>query len=131
MMNHNLTQMCNDCPFRKNAVPGWLGSYTSEKIIELIQIEVLFPCHKHVEEAHTDEHHVNGYDQDDWAEWAMAHGEQCAGFNMLMGKMCKLPRDRTWSDHVNRTEPSDNVFETPQAFIDYHQPSELPRGQRT
>lgn len=45
----NLTickKLCNECPFSKNSLPGWLGSHTVQGILDSQQFEGLFSCHK-------------------------------------------------------------------------------------
>ena len=38
--------ICNECPFRKASLPGWLGDLTCEETLETQQYEGIFPCHK-------------------------------------------------------------------------------------
>ena len=49
----NLTvcaKICNQCPFSKTSLPGWLGGFSADDILEAQQNESLFSCHLHREE---------------------------------------------------------------------------------
>lgn len=39
---------CNECPFRKKSIPGWLGYWTVDKILNQVHDEAGLPCHKDV-----------------------------------------------------------------------------------
>jgi len=99
---------CNACPFRTQALAGWLGAGSPESFIECIQREEPLPCHKTID--YTDPH---------WKEkWLDGKtGKTCAGSLILMANMCKLPRDPTFPQMPPSTR---NVFATPRAFISYH-----------
>ena len=45
----NLTtckKLCNECPFSKKSLKGWLGSHTVDEVLNSQQFEGLFSCHK-------------------------------------------------------------------------------------
>lgn len=49
----NLTmckKICKECPFDKKSPQGWLGPHEPEDIVEGINLEILFPCHMHINE---------------------------------------------------------------------------------
>lgn len=38
-------KICNQCPFRKNSLQGWLGPHEVDEILETMQFDGLFSCH--------------------------------------------------------------------------------------
>lgn len=79
----NLTvckKMCNECPFSKKSIKGWLGDHTVSEITNAIQFEQLFSCHKQ----RTDDVLLN--------ERQMENGKQniCRGFVLSATKSCKM-----------------------------------------
>jgi hypothetical protein len=36
---------CNECPFRKKSLPGWLGQHTIDEIYEFKNSDENFTCH--------------------------------------------------------------------------------------
>lgn len=101
-------QPCNDCPFRKKAMPGWLGEATPESFIECIQREQPLPCHQTID-----------YGDPAWKEkWISSEiGNTCAGALILSSNMGKLPRDRAFPRMPSDRE---NVFATSFEFLEYH-----------
>lgn len=100
---------CNECPFRRKAIPGWLGAASPQSFIIEISMERPLPCHPTI-----------NYAKRDWLQqWTEQRiGMICAGSLIMMSNMAKLPRDRKFpklpSDH-------ENVFSTPREFITYHE----------
>lgn len=45
-MKNNLLNPCDECPFRKNSIPGWLGAETAESTFHHVTNEGDFACHK-------------------------------------------------------------------------------------
>lgn len=39
-------KICNECPFSKKSISGWLGGYEVEDFINFQRNEISFPCHK-------------------------------------------------------------------------------------
>lgn len=104
---------CNDCPFRRKAMPGWLGAADPQSFIVNISMEQPLPCHQTMD-----------YTDPRWKEkWeAQKTGNICAGALIMSANMCKHPRDRNFP----RMEPDKvAVFGTHQEFIDYHEGAEL------
>lgn len=100
---------CNDCPFRRNALPGWLGAATPQSFIIEISMERPLPCHQTID-----------YEKRDWLQkWAAQRiGNICAGSLIMSANMGKLPRDRNFP-----RLPADKqlVFSRPDEFITYHE----------
>src|SRR5260370_14675282 len=99
-MKHDRDDPCAQCPFKKGAAPGWLGSYTADIILNHILGETPFPCHITVD-----------YEADNWRETIFAADSKvqaCAGFLIMNRKFAKLPRDPEAGHHamrLNRDHP--------------------------
>ena len=39
-------QICSECPFKSNSLPGWLGPHTLDQILDSQRDEIPFSCHK-------------------------------------------------------------------------------------
>ena len=104
---------CSDCPFRRKAMPGWLGAANPQSFITAISMEQPLPCHQTID-----------YTNPDWkVQWeAQKVGNICAGALIMSANMCKLPRDRSFP-RLERDVL--RVFKLPQEFIDYHENAEL------
>jgi hypothetical protein len=83
---------CSDCPWRRKALPGWLGSMTAEEWVAAAHSETRIDCHTLI-------------------------GAQCAGAATYRANICKRPRDPELlllnSDRVV-------VFARPHEFLDHH-----------
>lgn len=101
---------CPQCPFRKNALPGWLGDYTPKEVIDTINHEEAFLCHTQID-----------YSDPDWKETQAPFAPVCAGQLMMTRRMCKLPRDPEHSAAVKAIVPSDEIFKNHREFIEHHQ----------
>ncbi len=78
-MNHCKTP-CNDCPFRKNSLAGWLADYTPQQLHTIVMNEMPFPCH------------LTHEDDLEWEEAGSEENPLCAGALMYMKKNAKSPR---------------------------------------
>lgn len=101
---------CRQCPFRKAAMPGWLGASAPEGFIECILHEEPLPCHASID-----------YRDPRWKEKWLAGkiGRTCAGSLALMRNMSKIPRDPAFPklpDGVDRSL----IFASAQAFLGHH-----------
>lgn len=99
---------CSDCPWRRNAVKGWLGPMTPEEWIQAAHSDVPIACHQTIKEAN----------EEGVGNWEHPALRQCRGAASFRSHICKLPRDPGIE-----TGPADpNVFSTNQEFLDYHKP---------
>jgi hypothetical protein len=76
--------MCDECPFRKAALPGWIGPHSIEDIEKVVHSEEPFICHESIEEMM-----VRGYEGEEIEE----HGQHCVGMLRYRNAMCKRSRD--------------------------------------
>lgn len=65
---------CHDCPWRRKAIPGWLGALSVEDWIAAAHSDARVACHTRV-----------GFYGDP---------RQCAGIAIYRANICKVPRDR-------------------------------------
>ncbi len=68
-----LNKPCSDCPWRRNAAPGWLGPFTAEEWFALAHSDEVIACHLSL-------------DRSD-GEWI-----QCAGAAIYRSNVAKSPR---------------------------------------
>jgi hypothetical protein len=103
-------KVCNDCPFRRKSMPGWLGGSSPEGFIDCIQRDEPLPCHQTID-----------YDDEHWlAKWMLQRaGKQkmCAGSLVFMAN--KLQRAHTPGFP---TLPKDTVtvFSNSVEFVRHH-----------
>jgi hypothetical protein len=97
-----LHKPCNDCPWRRNAAPGWLGPYTAEEWVQLAHSDEPIACHLTIEV------------EDSWEEGVI---RQCAGAAIYRANVCKSPRN---PEVVVLPSDTETVFATPNQFMDYH-----------
>ena len=100
---------CNQCPFRRIAMRGWLGAASPQSFIIEISMERPLPCHQTID-----------YTSRTWLQdWiAQRVGKICGGSLVMSANMGKLPRDRNFP-----RLPTDKktVFARPEEFIAYHE----------
>lgn len=101
-------QPCNSCPFRRKAMPGWLGAGSPESFLDCLQRDEPLPCHQTID-----------YDDPKWLEkWAAQEtGSMCAGALVFMANKAQRPRDREFP-----TMPQDKaeVFSNSLEFVRHH-----------
>ena len=96
-MKSKLTKPCKDCPWRRIAMPGWLGEqYSPEEFVAIAHSEMQFPCHRTIEQR---EQH------------------QCAGMAIYRANVVKIPRDPS-----TLRLPADKsaVFAAAPEFVEHH-----------
>lgn len=62
------TRPCGDCPWRRDALEGWLGNLTADAWLAAAHGDARIDCHTLI-------------------------GPQCAGSAIYRANVCKLPRD--------------------------------------
>lgn len=83
---------CSDCPFRRDALAGWLGGQTPEHFMRLAMSDSPEPCHATI-------------------------GPQCAGIAIFRANICKVPRD---PEVLQLPRDKEAVFAWPNEFIEHH-----------
>ena len=83
---------CNECPWRRKACPGWLGSdYSRAKWLLVASGESQVECHK-------------------------SPSHECAGIAIFRANIGKRTKEATLALTADRAA----VFATPQEFFDHH-----------
>lgn len=102
---------CHECPFRKEALPGWLGGASHNPQVFLSTIEQApIPCHLTVDWDALDEAYAS----------MVAYVNPCIGSLQFMRNTAKLPWDKVYATMRNSVERNPEVFEIRQDFIDHH-----------
>lgn len=52
---------CNECPFRKNSIPGWLGPHKIEDFRTMASADVDFKCHMELDTLGDEANTCGGY----------------------------------------------------------------------
>jgi hypothetical protein len=76
--------MCDECPFRKASLRGWLGPHSIADIERVVQSDEPFICHEEIEEMA-----VRGYSDEEIID----EGQHCVGMLRYRNNMCKRSRD--------------------------------------
>jgi hypothetical protein len=90
------TKPCSDCPWRRDALAGWLGNASPDEWLADAHSEAVIECH-------------------------VFTGAQCAGAAVYRANVCKTPRDKTL---LRLARDPETVFATPDEFRKCH--NELP-----
>ncbi len=84
---------CSDCPFSREALPGWLGTMTVDEWIKAAHGEAHVECHTLI-------------------------GAQCAGCAIYRRNVCKRMRN---PESLDLPADREKVFATPAEFREHHQ----------
>lgn len=84
---------CGDCPWRKDSIPGWLGTMTAVEWVRAAHGEAQIDCHTRI-------------------------GPQCAGAAIYRANVCKSPRD---PGLLVLPADRDLVFCSPAYFAGHHE----------
>lgn len=101
-----VSTVCNDCPFRRKAMAGWLGGSSPEGFIDCMQRDEPLPCHQTID--YNDEHWL--------AKWMLQRntGKMCAGaLTFMANKLQHHPFTKMEKDH-------ENIFSNTIEFVRYH-----------
>ncbi len=101
---------CNECPFRKDSMRGWLADYTPEGLHNLVMSEVQFPCHMLMGDENIEFEDAELY-------------EPCTGAIRYMKQAGKVPRNYKLAAIVKQATDVEDIL-TPQEFIVHHRPFE-------
>ena len=95
---------CDECPFKKSSLPGWLADYTPTQLHGYVMSERPFPCHM------THEENLTFQEAEDYP--------LCGGALAYMKKNAKMPRDRDMADYVKQIdkEQLEEILSTPEFF---------------
>lgn len=94
------TKPCHDCPWRRKALPGWLGGHSISEWLAFAHGETKIDCHT-----------VKGDPQ-----------PQCVGAAIYRANVLKLPRS---GEIIRAKADPESVFGTPSEFAEHHASSNL------
>ena len=107
-MDKTCKKLCNECPFKKGSLPGWLGPWEPDELVDYVfRSDQAFACHKTLgdEEDTPVENHVI-----------------CKGSVLFLEKNMVIPRTnlvlRTLLKSVKEEELEDIM--TKQEFLNHH-----------
>ncbi len=121
-MRFDLTKPCDNCPFRTDCLPGWLGEERAQAIADSIlsfgkpgkTVGAQFPCHKTTE--------ATGASGD--------NPQHCAGAMILLRKRGEPNTPMQLAERFGMFNPADlrldaPVFDTPEEFVQHHAHGEM------
>lgn len=97
VVKKQITRPCEDCPFARSALPGWLDGSTPDEYVMLPHAEGVIECHTKLDEGRTP--------------------HQCAGAAIYRSNVAKRCRD---SIVLRLPRDTDAVFATPVEFLKHH-----------
>lgn len=108
-----MNKPCNECPFLKKSIPGYIGGHADvQEIIDIARQDLKFPCHLDVNKLQKEGESFGS---------AVQKSENCAGSLIFMNHIVKLSRDRPTADEQRRLGKSDEVFKTDAEMKTHHQ----------
>ena len=105
---------CRECPFRRDAAPGWLGAETDpQNFVRAAESDIsnqgALPCHLTID-----------YTDPRWMSSQLPKADLCAGALIYAANQAKMPRSPDRAEAVRSVEQSDAVFKYPHEFIEHH-----------
>lgn len=85
------TAPCNDCPWRRDSLNGWLGGHSAEEFVRIAGSDIPYACHT-------------------------VMNQQCAGMAVYRRNTLKMPRPPA----LILEKDKETVFATPTEFINHH-----------
>jgi hypothetical protein len=104
-----MRQPCNECPYRKDSAPGYLGSesYNPNAFLTQLELELLHPCHMTVD-----------WEADD--ESQVLEAPICAGALQFAKNICKMLQPYPESLRKELKVDDSIVFGTRHEFVSHH-----------
>ena len=108
MMKPPAPRPCDECPWVRDALRGWLGPHTAQEWIDIAHSDSLIACHKTIPPGTPED----GSDLDQMTT--------CAGAAIFRANVCKSPRPLRGLPEYDREPDRERVFWRNQEFIDHH-----------
>ena len=107
------SKVCNECPFKKDSLRGFLGDYDGPEDFIGVHNEQPCPCHTRTD-----------YMDPEWLN-KLAAGELklCKGQQIFLANQAKRPRG--WSIRQTIERNTEDYFTFPHEFIKHHTNEEL------
>lgn len=121
-MQTNFRNPCNECPFLKTSIAGYLGPWHPQDIL-LSLANYPFPCHQTITKIHEDVRPLE--DPDD--PFSDPRLEACAGAMIFLNNKIEISRNSFNSEfqHTLKNHPAtiaSTVFGTRAEFMEHHGP---------
>ena len=100
---------CNECPWRRESVPGFLGPHTAEEWVEIAHSDADIACHKTIPPGTPED----GSDLDEMTA--------CAGAAIFRANVFKRPRHLRDKPEFDRQRDTVRVFAWNDEFINHHE----------
>lgn len=100
---------CIECPWRRNALPGYLGPHTAEEWVEMAHADGQIACHMTIDP---------GHDDDDYND--IGDMTTCAGATIFRRNVCKSPRLLRGMDEYELPSDRERVFARNDEFVQHH-----------
>lgn len=109
---------CRECPFRRDATPGYLGGYTPEMYMDIVRSPASIACHL-----------SNGFQTREIETQHHCYG--AAAFRANIGHVCQMDGIPTHAHESTMRVGSDNVtfLGTDAEFIAHHGPAQIPLAE--
>ncbi len=107
-------KQCDECPFRPDSLPMYLGNYTPAEVFRAVWKGAPFFCHTTI-----------NYSKADWEEKAMAKGKLCTGGLLFAHKIlapeAEIQHEQIRSARLKVLEIEDQMScMTGREFADHH-----------
>lgn len=114
-MKTDFREACNQCPFRRKSLPGWLGPWTASEIV-LSLAATPFPCHQTITDPDDDK--VRDFEDDSL--------QGCAGAAIFLNNKVERSYCPETMEHQAKVADVDDsvkreVFKWGHEFVDYHE----------
>lgn len=119
-MKRQHSKPCAQCPFRRAAIPGFLGGAHPDNFLQMADADVRMPCHLHLSEGVS-------YEAAQTPGTREHRAPQCAGRAIYWRNQAKLPRDPAL---LVLDADGESVFCWPQEFREHHREEALRFWQR-
>lgn len=115
------TTPCNECPFRRKSLPGYVGGHTdASEIIDYGHEGIRFPCHMAVTSLTEEFKDDEGMDEEDAFNRATEEAPVCAGSIAFMNNSAKMSQDPKLKALQDQIGKRADVFNWPQEMMKHH-----------
>jgi len=107
------TKPCNDCPFRRVSLPGWIGNWDKpEDLLTQSESEVGLPCHT----SYNNEKRTLAD--------AIKSAHVCVGSLQSANNSCKLYRNKALAGFAKKVGKNSDVL-TAWEFVEHHNSTKI------
>jgi len=102
-------QPCNQCPYRRESLPGYLGelNYQPELFLQQLDCKEIHPCHMAI-------------NWENCTEEDLFAAKKCTGALQFMNNSLQIHRNREVAELQKTVGRNENVFNWKREFINHH-----------